>query len=130
MKLKIKKAKTLLKRKVDTLKTRAVVLLTGLFFSAQESVVLAAPNASANQAFSEAADQIRGYASGTAQVIYAIAAVIAIVSAFQIYFKFQNGDQDVKKQIVMTVGGCIALCALAAFLPEFFSESNASQVVK
>ena len=32
----------------------------------------------------------------------------------------QNGDQDVKKTIMMTVGGCIAMVALATALPAFF----------
>lgn len=32
----------------------------------------------------------------------------------------QNGDQDVKKSVMMTVGGCIALIALATAIPAFF----------
>lgn len=32
----------------------------------------------------------------------------------------QNGDQDVKKTIMMTMGGCIAFVALAEALPAFF----------
>jgi hypothetical protein len=32
----------------------------------------------------------------------------------------QNGDQDVKKSIMLTVGGCIALIAMATALPAFF----------
>ena len=50
----------------------------------------------------------------------AIAAVIVLVGAFNVYFKMQNGDQDVKKTIMMTIGGCIAFIALSEALPLFF----------
>ena len=50
----------------------------------------------------------------------AIAAVIALVGAFNVYFKMQNGDQDVKKTIMLTIGGCIAFVALSEALPAFF----------
>ena len=33
----------------------------------------------------------------------------------------QNGDQDVKKTIMLTIGGCIAFIALSEALPLFFS---------
>jgi len=52
--------------------------------------------------------------------MYAIAAVIALVGAFNVYFKMQNGDQDVKKTIMMTIGGCVAMVAMATALPMFF----------
>ena len=42
------------------------------------------------------------------------------VSAFNVYFKMQNGDQDVKKTIMLTIGGCIAFIALSEALPLFF----------
>lgn len=32
----------------------------------------------------------------------------------------QNGDQDVKKTILLTIGGCIAFIALSEALPLFF----------
>ena len=50
----------------------------------------------------------------------AIAAVIALVGAFSIYFKMQNGDQDVKKAIMLTIGGCVAFLAMSEALPLFF----------
>ena len=44
-------------------------------------------------------------------------------SAFarNVYFKMQNGDQDVKKTIMLTIGGCIAFIALSEALPLFFT---------
>ena len=32
----------------------------------------------------------------------------------------QNGDQDVKKTIMMTIGGCVAFIAMSEALPLFF----------
>ena len=49
-----------------------------------------------------------------------IAAVIVLGGAFNVYFKMQNGDQDVKKTIMLTIGGCIAFIALSEALPLFF----------
>ena len=50
-----------------------------------------------------------------------LAAVIVLVGAFNVYFKMQNGDQDVKKTIMLTIGGCIAFIALSEALPLFFT---------
>ena len=57
---------------------------------------------------------------GVSNLMKAIAAVIVLVGAFNVYFKMQNGDQDVKKTIMMTIGGCIAFIALSEALPLFF----------
>ena len=32
----------------------------------------------------------------------------------------QNGDQDVKKTIMLTIGGCVAFIAMSEALPLFF----------
>lgn len=67
-----------------------------------------------------ATTDIKEYVDPVQKLIYAIAAVVAIVGAFSIFFKMQNGDQDVKKSIMMIVGGCIALVTMATVLPKFF----------
>ena len=64
-----------------------------------------------------------GFTKATQEVsnlMKAIAAVIVLVGAFNVYFKMQNGDQDVKKTIMLTIGGCIAFIALSEALPLFF----------
>lgn len=71
-------------------------------------------------AISTAAQTISRYQEPVQKLMYAIAAVIGIIGAFSVYFKMQNGDTDVKKTIMMTVGGCIAMVALATALPAFF----------
>lgn len=72
--------------------------------------------------FSTATTTIKGYQSQVSALMKAIGAVIAIVGAFNIFFKMQNGDQDVKKTIMLTIGGCIAFVALGEALPMFFGE--------
>lgn len=70
--------------------------------------------------FTSASSEISSYAEPVKKLMYAIAAVIALVGAFNVYFKMQNGDQDVKKTIMMTIGGCVAMVAMATALPMFF----------
>lgn len=70
--------------------------------------------------FTSAATEISSYMKPVQTLLYAIAGVVSLVGAFNIYFKMQNGDQDVKKTIMMTVGGCVAFIAAATALPAFF----------
>lgn len=70
--------------------------------------------------FTQAIGTIQGYQTQVKDLMNAIAAVICLVGAFNVYFKMQNGDQDVKKTIMLTIGGCIAFVALGQMLPEFF----------
>lgn len=70
--------------------------------------------------FSGAADTLKHYKGEVSTLLKAIGAIIALVGAFTVYFKMQNGDQDIKKSIMMTIGGCIAFVALSEMLPLFF----------
>ena len=64
--------------------------------------------------------EVSSYQTPVSNLMKAIAAVIALVGAFSIYFKMQNGDQDVKKAIMLTIGGCVAFLAMSEALPLFF----------
>ena len=66
------------------------------------------------------AAKFRTYVQPVQQIVYALAGICAVVGAFTIYFKMTNGDQDVKKTIMLTVGGCAALVGLATALPAMF----------
>lgn len=72
-------------------------------------------------AFKDIANTISQYQGAVEDIIYAIAAIIALVGAFNIFNKMNNGDQDVKKTAMLVIGGCIALVALAQALPKFFT---------
>mgnify|MGYP002886851892 CR=1 FL=1 len=67
--------------------------------------------------FTKATTEISSYQTN---LMKAIAAVIVLVGAFNVYFKMQNGDQDVKKTIMLTIGGCVAFIAMSEALPLFF----------
>lgn len=71
--------------------------------------------------FTKATQEISSYQAPVSNLMKAIAAVIALVGAFNIYFKMQNGDQDVKKSIMLTIGGCVSFIALSEALPLFFN---------
>ena len=71
--------------------------------------------------FTRATTEISSYQTPVANLMKAIAAVIVLVGAFNVYFKMQNGDQDVKKTIMMTIGGCVAFIAMSEALPLFFN---------
>ena len=51
--------------------------------------------------FTKATTEISSYQTPVSNLMKAIAAVIVLVGAFNVYFKMQNGDQDVKKTIVI-----------------------------
>lgn len=71
-------------------------------------------------AITSVTEEIKKYVPGVKNLLMAIAAVISLVGAFNVYHKMTNGDQDVKKTIMLTLGGCIAMIALSQALPTFF----------
>ena len=88
------------------------------------ALTLAAGNAMAGSkgaaGFTKATQEVSSYQTPVSNLMKAIA-VIVLVGAFNVYFKMQNGDQDVKKTIMLTIGGCIAFIALSEALPLFFT---------
>lgn len=84
------------------------------------AVVAYAQSSKGAAGFDKATTEIKSYQVPVSNLMKAIAAVIALVGAFHVYFKMQNGDQDVKKTIMLVLGGCIAFVALSEALPLFF----------
>lgn len=70
--------------------------------------------------FTEVTGTLATYIEPIKKLIYVLAAIVVIAGVFSIYNKMVNGDQDVKKSIMLTIGGCVALVALASALPAFF----------
>lgn len=68
----------------------------------------------------EIGNNFKGYVTPVRNIVYALAAICAVIGSFTIYFKMTNGEQDVKKTIMLTVGGCAGLVALATALPAMF----------
>ena len=102
---------------------RAFVRFKQSAFARKGTLALVAVMAGSKGAagFTKATQEVSSYQTPVSNLMKAIAAVIVLVGAFNVYFKMQNGDQDVKKTIMLTIGGCIAFIALSEALPLFFT---------
>lgn len=72
------------------------------------------------KALGEVTTKVAAYIPYVQNLIYAIAGVVAVIGAINVYMKMNNGDQDVSKSIMMLVGACLFLVAAAVALPKFF----------
>lgn len=95
---------------------RAAIVLGTFTFAVSEAMA----GSKGTAGFTKATQEISSYETPVSNLMKAIAAVIVLVGAFNVYFKMQNGDQDVKKTIMLTIGGCVAFIALSEALPLFF----------
>ena len=51
---------------------------------------------------------------------YAVAAIMVVISALQIYFKMQNGEGEISKSIQMLIGACLFMIGASIVFPAFF----------
>lgn len=51
---------------------------------------------------------------------YAIAGIVVVVSALQIYIKMNTGEDGITKSIMTLVGACLFLIAATVVFPAFF----------
>lgn len=65
-------------------------------------------------------DNILVYALGTIDICSAVAGIVVIISALQIYFKMQNGEEGVMKSIQRLFWSCIFLLAAWIIFPALF----------
>lgn len=117
--MKTKNKKTWLNRTLGATKEmwyKGILSLAVFFYSA--GVAMAGSKGAGG--FTKATTEIASYQTPVSNLMKAIAAVIVLVGAFNVYFKMQNGDQDVKKTIMLTIGGCVAFIAMSEALPLFF----------
>lgn len=71
-------------------------------------------------AISSAADTISGYKDSVKKLVYAIAGVVGFIGAVRIYNKWQNGDQDINKEIMGWAGAFVFLVVAPTFIDAFF----------
>ena len=51
---------------------------------------------------------------------YAVAGIVVIISALQIYIKMNTGEGDVTKSIMMLIGACLFMIGTTILFPAFF----------
>lgn len=66
---------------------------------------------------SDVSGAIQDMRSDAEDICKAVAVVLAVIGAGTIYYKVSNGDQDVKKTAILTIGGAAAFAALSEALP-------------
>lgn len=71
-------------------------------------------------AFESVNEGLKRYIEPVQTMIYIICAVTLVVGSGVCAMKMQNGEQDVKKTMMLLVGSCIFLVAAVTFLPKFF----------
>lgn len=60
----------------------------------------------------------------TVDVLYAVAAIMVVISATQIFIKMNNHEGDVTKSIMMLVGGILFMIGATIVMPAFFGYQN------
>ncbi len=60
----------------------------------------------------------------TVDILYAVAAIVVIISALQIYIKVQNMEGDLTKNIMYLVGGILFMLGAMIVAPAFFGYQN------
>ena len=58
--------------------------------------------------------------SYVAQLMYAIATLLSLYSATNIYIKMQTGEEGFTKSVVILIGSLIFLCVSTVVFPSFF----------
>ena len=51
---------------------------------------------------------------------YAIAAIMVVISALQIYIKMNTGEDGITKSIMMLIGACLFMIGASIVFPSFF----------
>lgn len=71
-------------------------------------------------ALSGVTDGLKSYIPYVTNVCYILAGIVVVVGAVTTFIAMNNGEQDIKKRIMLIVGSCVFLVAAAKFLPMFF----------
>ena len=114
-----------IKRYMITFKKSSQVLtLTGLFLTINAQVA-SAKCGGVN--YSWGADALASAHDFTVTMMlyvqylcYAVAGIMCIISALQIYFKMQTGEGEITKHIMSLVGSCLFMIGESFVFPAFF----------
>lgn len=71
-------------------------------------------------AITQATSDIEGYVEPVGKLTQAIGAVVGVIGGIRIYNKWNNGDQDINKELVGWGGACIFLILVPTIITAFF----------
>ncbi len=77
-------------------------------------------------ALKSAAEWVGSMTIYTMDLLFAIAAIVVVISALQIYIKINNHEGDITKSILFLFGGIFFLIAIMFIAPAFFGYQNLS----
>ncbi len=77
-------------------------------------------------ALKSAAEWVGAMTIYTMDLLFAIAAIVVVISALQIYIKINNHEGDITKSILFLFGGIFFLIAIMFIAPAFFGYQNLS----
>lgn len=100
------------------MKSRTGKVLLFLLFLLYVAIDVNAQDGTA--AIAGATAEIKKYIPLIRGLLFAIAGIIVLVGAINVFIKMNNDDNDVKKTIMLVVGSCVFLVAAATALPAFF----------
>jgi len=60
----------------------------------------------------------------TVDVLYAVAAIVVIISSLQIYIKMNFQEADITKNVVFLIGGILFMIGAMIVMPAFFGYQN------
>lgn len=68
----------------------------------------------------QAATEIKSYIAPIKMLMWAIGGVVGIIGGIRVYIKWNNGDQDVNKELMMWGGAMIFLIIVPVVVEAFF----------
>jgi hypothetical protein len=92
-----------------------LTLLFSLFCS-----LVQAQTADGNNGLSQANTMVRSYYDTATQLIYAIAAICALIGAIQVFLQMTSGTPHAHKSMAAWFGSCVFLVVVATVIKSFF----------
>ena len=104
----------------QALPKRTVLMLAVVCVFSMFAVDVYAQGGGLSTGLSSVSSQLTGAKTIVKTICNTIGAMIVFIGGMTILFKMTNGDQDVKKAIMLTVGGALAMYVAGNFLPMIF----------
>lgn len=112
-----------MKQKVITfirgVKKRAIAVTLTMLCACMQ-VIYAQDSGAGIKAITKVTQDITKYIPAVQQLLYAIAAIVGLGGVVTIFIKMNNEENDIKKTIMLVVGSCVMLIAMATAMPMFF----------